>query len=106
MTSEGSPEVIAKIIERIKEIDQNDELYRKMLETPAFLDSYSVEDEKKKFEDFLLHIFDQPTESAFRRNRYLWGERYERKQKIGNKVYWQLRKLIPLRDGVKKVVKR
>lgn len=106
LTSEGSPEVIAKIIERIKEIDQNDELYRKMLETPAFLDSYSVEDEKKKFEDFLLHIFDQPTESAFRRNRYLWGERYERKQKIGNKVYWQLRKLIPLRDGVKKVVKR
>ena len=105
LTSEGSAEVIHKIIEYVKEIDQNDQLYRRMLESPAFLQSYSVDIEKDRFAEFLFHIFDQSPESAFRRNRYLWGERYERKQKIGNTVYWQLRKLIPLRNGFKKIIK-
>lgn len=59
---------IPQLIEKIKEIDNNDELYLKMLSQPAltpegkkFLDNY-----EKEFEQFLFNIFDQPLEKAKR----------------------------------------
>lgn len=99
-------EAFAKIIEKIKKLDNDDEAYMQMLSQPMFVEGYSVEEEQKKFEEFLFHIFDQNPEQAYRRNRYYWGERYERKQRIGNQFYWQLRKLIPIRDAIKKICKR
>ena len=77
-----------------------------MLKTPAFSTENNVDDQKMRFEQFLYNIFDQPTEKAYRRNRFYWGERYERKQKIGNAFYWQCRKIIPLRDKIKKILGR
>ena len=106
LSSDGAKEDIDKVINRIIEIDTNDNLYIQMLKTPAFKEDYCVDKHIKDFEEFLLHIFNQELDDAERRNKFLWGERYERKQKIGNKVYWILRKLIPLRDKIKKVVKR
>ena len=77
-----------------------------MLKTPAFSTENNVDDQKMRFEQFLYNIFDQPTEKAYRRNRFYWGERYERKQKIGNAFYWKCRKIIPLRDKIKKILVR
>lgn len=99
-------EAFKKIINEVKRLDNDDGAYLEMLSQSAFVEGYSVEDEKKKFEEFLFHIFDQKPENVYRRNRYYWGERYERKQRIGNSFYWQLRKLIPIRDGVRKINKR
>ena len=50
------------------------------------------------------NIFMQDKESAYRRNRYYWGKRYERKQKIGNAFYKQCRKLIPIRDFIRRKI--
>lgn len=99
-------EIIDKIVEKVIELDNNDSAYLKMLETPAFLNQNYVEEKQAELIRFLYNIFDQPIEKAFRRNRFYWGERYERRQKIGEKFYWEFRKLIPVRDALHKIVKR
>ena len=66
-------------VARVIEIDQNDNLYRKMLNETWFNDGTepkSLKDETHT--NFLKHIFDQPHELAFRRNRSRWGIKYER----------------------------
>ena len=105
LDNEGDSNAIESIINRVIELDSNDNLYKQVLGCEAFLKNYSIETEKLKFKDFLKHIFDQTYKSAFRRNRYLWGERYERKQKIGNSFYYFCRKGIPIRDAIKRMIK-
>lgn len=71
-----------KVIEEIIRIDNDDDLYLRMLGTPAFIDGelgYSQFPERLK--DFLANIFDQPISSAYRRDRCYWNERYLRHQK-------------------------
>lgn len=106
LTEKGEDEIIDKIVEKVIELDNNDSAYLKMLETPAFLNQNYVEKKQAELIRFLYNIFDQPIEKAFRRNRFYWGERYERRQKIGEKFYWEFRKLIPVRDALHKIVKR
>lgn len=71
-------ESLDKVVDKIKEIDQNEDLYLKYLSTPAPLDSekFDRENQKKQLEKFLRSIFDQDKEKAFRRNRGYWGKRY------------------------------
>lgn len=104
LREDGDDGIIERIVERVRQIDQNDDLYRTMLSTPAFICENSVERQNIALKEFLFHIFDQ--ESAFRRNRLYIGERYERKQRIGNTFYWQCRKIIPLRDALKSALRK
>ena len=98
LTERGEEDAVQRIVEAVIQIDQDDDLYYRMLSTPAFAKGYDVLEQQSVFESFLFHIFDQPLEFAYRRNRLYWGERYERKQRIGNKFYWICRKVIPIRD--------
>ena len=73
--------------EKIKEIDQNDELYNQMLKEPAFfgdLDKYL-----KDFDDFLFNICNQPLEKAYRRDRIMKGKTQEHQYKLINKFYYK-----------------
>lgn len=106
LTEKGEQEIIAKIVEEVKRLDQDDKAYMEMLRTPAFTAENNVDMQRELFKKFLFHIFDQNIESAYRRNRFYWGERYERKQRIGNRFYWQCRKVIPIRDGIRKLFRR
>lgn len=103
LREEGDDYIIERIVERVKELDHNDDLYKAMLSAPAFYGEDDVETQNRKLKEFLFHIFDQ--ENAFRRNRIYIGERYERKQRIGNAFYWQCRKAIPLRDAMIKIIR-
>ena len=94
------------VLDRMIELDNDDDKYLDMIRKPAFRDDYSVDDELKKMEDFLHYIFGQEKEEAYRRNRCYWGERYERKQRIGNRVYWLLAKGIPVRDKIRTLLRR
>jgi len=105
LTEAGEPGAIEAIVKAVEEIDRNDERYLKMLSTRAFASDSYVAEQNKKFEDFLFNIFDQPLATAYRRNRFYWGERYERKQRIGSVFYFQCRKLIPIRDFFRKIVR-
>nr|WP_317404144.1 hypothetical protein [uncultured Helicobacter sp.] len=52
-----------------------------MLQEPSFLDSNHEEIFDKKLEDFLLHIFNQPIEKAYRRGFGQWRYNLERRYK-------------------------
>lgn len=69
---------VNEMVEKIIEVDQNDELYMQMLLEPALInEKVNIwENKQKEFSDFLVHIFDQEYCSAYRRNRVFWGERY------------------------------
>ncbi len=69
---------IEAIVERVRELDCDDGAYITMLEEPCF--AHGVEPEslnKRKIMEWLCHIFDQPKEQAYRRNRQYSGARYE-----------------------------
>ncbi len=58
-----------EVIERIKELDQDDEKYLDMLRQPILVDSEIPERIWRELERFVCHIFDQPLEKAYRRSR-------------------------------------
>ena len=56
-------------IEKIKELDQDDEKYLEMLNQPVLVDPTYPERLEKELGEFICHIFDQPVEQAYRRSR-------------------------------------
>ena len=66
------------VIEKVKEIDQDDNLYRQMLAEPWFVNAEEPKALKDEtFVNFLTNIFDQPLAKAYRRNRSRWGIKKE-----------------------------
>jgi hypothetical protein len=55
------------VIARIKEIDNDDDLYVSMMRQPVLAEGFTFEKMEKGLEDFLCHIFDQDYEKAKRR---------------------------------------
>jgi len=55
------------VYEKIKEIDNNDDLYISMMRQPVFAEGWSFEKAEKELEEYLIYIFDQEYEKAFRR---------------------------------------
>lgn len=73
---------LEEVIERVKEIDQDERIYRKMLSQHWFKDGV----EPMALSDgvisaFLRNIFDQPKLKAYRRNQSRWGKKYEHRLK-------------------------
>ena len=66
-------------VARVIEIDQDDTLYEAMLDEPWFKGELEPKElQSKTIQNFLINIFDQPHEEAYRRNRSRWGVKYER----------------------------
>jgi hypothetical protein len=67
-------------VARVREIDNDDALYRRMLSEPWFRGGVEPEALREaRYREFLGAIFDQLPEQAFRRNRGRWGRKYERR---------------------------
>lgn len=64
-------------IDRILEIDGNDELYLEMMNQPIFNNPKYPEEKFAEVEAFLCHIIDQPLKKAYRRSRCLAPVDYE-----------------------------
>ena len=64
---------LESVIERVKEIDQDDTLWQKMVDTPALLDEHIVERTRKEAKAFLYRIFDQTPTEAKRFSRDYWA---------------------------------
>lgn len=58
-----------KVLERIIEIDNDDEFYLRMLSEPVFLKKNYIVEKEKQMQDFLTNIFSQDYNNAFRRSR-------------------------------------
>lgn len=56
-------------IEKIKELDQNDEKYLEMLRQPILVDPTYPSRLEKDLGAYICHIFDQPLDKAYRRSR-------------------------------------
>lgn len=66
-----------EVIDKVKSIDEDDELYFKMLSEPALLsDSLNHLDEVKRMELWLLNIFKQTLDNAKRRDRGWYAKYY------------------------------
>jgi hypothetical protein len=75
-----------EFIERIKEIDNNNELFLDMLNQNIFNDSEFINHTLINMENFLLNIFNQSYESAFRRPRILFPLFHQRKMLLLDKL--------------------
>lgn len=60
---------ISELLDRIKEIDQNDTLYMQILKEPIFSEKINLDHFEENFEKFICNIFDQNIEDAYRRGR-------------------------------------
>ena len=74
---------VHRAIEQIKEIDNDDELYQSMLEQPAVASIDYIDNLKTNLENFLVNIFEQPVETAYRRsNEPMVKAYYEEKKTV------------------------
>ncbi|MDO4748653.1 MAG: glycosyltransferase family 10, partial [Eubacteriales bacterium] len=64
-------------IDRIMEIDSNDELYLEMLRQPIFNNPKYPQELMDNLEKYLCHIFDQDPKDAFRRARIYSPQKHE-----------------------------
>lgn len=71
-------------LEKIKELDNDDEKYFKMLSAPKFVEENFIEKQIEKMRKFLFNIFDQDYEKAFRRPRFLWPQKHELQLKLAD----------------------
>lgn len=98
------------LVNRIIELDQNEDAYLKMMNEPVFVIPNYLTMIKKQLEEFIFHIFDQSYDEAFRRSRIYWpkiyndfyatyGSFYHHKEKV--------KKIIkPVRDTIANVAKK
>lgn len=61
-----------EVIDRVRELDQNDEEYLSMLREPAMLHEKSLAQCEKELEEFLVSIIEQPKEQAIKRRNENW----------------------------------
>lgn len=87
---------IDEMIERVKFLDQHPEEYLAMIKEPALQENISEnfhEEMYQRMESYLVHIMEQPFESAFRRNRGFWGQQYLQKIRSEGRVLEKYSKL-------------
>jgi len=67
------------VLEKIKEIDSNDELFLSMVKEPIVTGESQAKEyfDENYLSDYLKHVCSQDREDAYRRNRYYIGKRYE-----------------------------
>lgn len=65
------------VIEKIKELDRDDEKYLAMLRQPILVDPGYTQRVFDDMERFVCSIFDQPIEKAYRRSRAYMPKQYE-----------------------------
>lgn len=68
---------VDKVVEKVKEIDNNNKLYFEMLRKPALIDEkYLEKNQVAVLSQFLFNIFNQSITQAIRRNRDFKGKEY------------------------------
>lgn len=78
------------VVAYVKQVDADDTLFEQMVMEPALADEqFSKANQTALLKAFLANIFQQPLESAYRRNRLMWGEMYieERRRQASNPIF-------------------
>jgi hypothetical protein len=77
------------VLEQIKKIDANDDLYISMMRQPVLADGFTFQQAEKELECFLCNIVDQDYEKARRRSRTHYAIIHAEIYKEGLKYYTQ-----------------
>ena len=64
------------LVEKVKELDQDDEKYLQMLRQPILVDPDYPRRLDESLEKFILHIFEQPYDQAYRRCRAYYPQQH------------------------------
>lgn len=84
------------VAEKVAYLDTHPEEYLAMLQQPALLedcDPIYTERGMEQLDGYLRHIFDQPYEEAFRRNKGFWGKYYLNRIRSTGRVIEEYNKL-------------
>ena len=65
------------VVEKIRELDQDDEKYLEMLRQPILVDPDLPRRMDEELEKFILHIFEQPMDKAYRRCRVYYPKQHD-----------------------------
>lgn len=77
-----------KVVERVRELDNDDAACLEVLNSPVFVSGAPSRDEMiDGLRSFLYHIFDQNPSEATRYNRFYWGRRYLNLARIRENSY-------------------
>lgn len=95
-----------EVVSRIKEIDENNELYLAMLREPALKESDQYHEMKLELGRWLQHIIDQPIEKAYRRSRISYQAGYEDERKRMIVALEKVKKQGRLVRKIKEIIKK
>ena len=70
-----------EVVEVVRKIDEDDELFRQYLHEPIGTEEQFPEDGFKAYGDFVIEICRQVPKDAMRRNNVFWGEKYQQRMK-------------------------
>lgn len=88
---------IQDVIERVKVIDNDNELFNQMLNEPVFNKKFNIEQKEKEVFEFYMNIFSQDLDKAIRRNNMIQSKSHEIRLKYGWIIYkqrWKIEKYI------------
>ena len=95
-------ESLDAVVEKVKELDQDDEKYLAMLRQPVLVDPDLPRRLDEELEKYILHIFEQPPEKAYRRCRAYypkWQDEYLARSIEPTRAY-------KLKQKIKKILKK
>lgn len=92
-----------RMLEEVQYLDQHDDAYIHMLMQCPLKHPMFLKDKYEELEIFLVNIFEQNPEDAYRRVRYFAAEQHERYLKEYAKIYEKIPKVI---DKIKNCYKR
>jgi hypothetical protein len=85
---------VEEVIDRIKEIDHNDDLYLQMMHEPALVNPRTYEQLQKELESFFIHIFETPLEETVSsKNSYRGRYGYQKIEYYGRRVLYRKEKI-------------
>ncbi|MCM1500557.1 MAG: glycosyltransferase family 10 [Clostridium sp.] len=93
-----------RVIEKVKEIDQNDELYREYLRQPIGDGSLFPMNPLTEYEKYLVYICSQNPAEAIRRSNTFWGRKYQEELKsirLPQKRNWLVQKTCRIMERIK-----
>lgn len=82
---------IDEVVERIKQLYDNETLYLEMLSEPIWNSGFTPKEQMQNTKKFLYAIIEQPVDLAKRRNNSYWGRIYEgeRKKLFSLQTVWR-----------------
>lgn len=94
------------VIDRIIYLDTHDDEYLATLNERPFLDEDYISKVKGGLNDFIVNIFEQPKEKAYRRSRHFWGRTYNDYYRRVGKLTRRIRDSLPGKIAIKMWAKK